>query len=387
MNRRLKICRVATVPFALLGSRDHLEKIQELGCDLTVVCSSGKSFEKIKKLKVSRVEAIEIPREISPFKDIKAIIKLVSFFRHNQFDLIHSNTPKGGLLVAIAGFLARTAPVLHTYTGQRWSTLRGLKRGLLYFCDWLIFQLNAKCLTDSHSQKEFLISKGIGHHKGLECIHQGAFAGINTKRFTTLSDSEKDDILAELGFQKRDFILLFVGRIVGDKGIIELVEAFQELNLQNNRLKLLLVGPVELAGDPLPQRILDAIQSNSSIVSTGLQLNPEKYMNVASVFCLPSYREGFPTVVLEAATLKVPSIVTNIVGGRDTVVDNETGLLIEPKSKNLLKEAILALFKDEKRTKDLGEKAWQRVMRDFTLEIIAEKNLEKYQEIVDEKTP
>lgn len=382
VTQRLKVCRIATVPFALLGSKDHLETLQILGCEVTVVCSPDKNFPKINNLKVSRIVGITLEREIAPFRDFKSVIKLWRFFRDNDFDIIHSNTPKGGLLVALAGFLSRSSIVIHTFTGQRWATLNGFKRKLLMNCDRIIGLLNYRCFTDSHSQKEFLIEQKIVSQNKIDCIHMGAFSGIQTKRFFPVSIEQKLAKRAELGFDSEDFVIGFVGRLVGDKGIKELIRAFEELKKSYSGLRLLLVGPIEEAGDCLDNETVQTIKDDFKIVYTGLQTNPEEYLRAVDLFCLPSYREGFPTVVLEAAAMKIPAIVTDVVGAKDTVVDEETGLLIPAKDHSSLVVAINRFLQNPELIDQMGEKAYQRVLEDFTLDIIAKKNFLMYETIM-----
>lgn len=382
MNK-IKICRIATVPFALFGSFKHIEELKNHDCEVTIVCSKDENFHVIENLDIFKAVDISIKREISPFSDLVSIWHLFKFFRENKFDVIHSNTPKGGLVVSIAGFLARSPIVIHTFTGQRWQTIKGLKGKLLRLCDRIITTLNTRCYADSWSQRNFLIQSGIGSEKKLSCIHKGAFAGVDLKRFDFKKfDDKKLEILSELNFNEKDIIITFVGRIVGDKGIAELVQAFNELKKEYENIKLLLIGPREKGGDPVCGKTLEIVDESDDITNVGLCLVIEKYLSVSDIFALPSYREGFPTVVMEAGAMKVPSVVTDIVGGRDTVLNGVTGEHFKPRSVESLKGALRKLLSDKERRVEMGNNAYDRVLEDFTLEILAKKNTDEYKRLI-----
>lgn len=380
-NQNIKVCRVATVPFALLSYAEHLELLQKSNIDVTVVASQDQNFELLSKLKISRVIAINICRDINIFHDLLSLVKLFLFFRSEKFDVIHSNTPKAGLLVSIAGYLT-SSNVIHTFTGQRWQTLSGLKRFILIACDKLIVKLNKKSYCDSPSQRDFLISCGIGSSKSLFCLKKGSFAGVNLERFNnerfTFSRSE---IAKEVGINEGCFIISYVGRIVKDKGIIELLDAFKRQSLKIPNLALLLIGPTNDLEMEIGHEYASYIKESSNIYCTGYTNQPEKYLSISSVFCLPSYREGFGTVVIEAAAMGIPTIGTDIVGLKDAILHMETGILVTAHDTDSLESAISKIYHDDTLRNKLGKNALINVKENYSHIHLTNAYVEEYQNL------
>lgn len=365
-NNKLKVCRVATVPFALLSYSEHLELLQNSDCDITIVTSNDKNFPLLQKLNVRRVVNIDIFREINILKDLVSLYKLIVFFRKEKFDIIHSNTPKAGLLTAVAGLFVKSR-VIHTFTGQRWQNLMGIKRDILIFCDKLISYLNFQNYCDSPSQKDFLISNGIGNRNNLICLGKGSFAGVNLSRFSISKyKSHESFILKELLIPEGSFIISFIGRLVEDKGISELVTAFKLLEDKIPNLVLLLIGPTEDLITEFDLDFVKYIQNHSRIILTGYTSEPEQFLSISQVFCLPSYREGFGTVIIEAAAMGIPSIGTNIIGLKDSISDNKTGLLVPVNDPLSLSSAVLKLYNDKDLRISLGINAFNQANKYYS---------------------
>lgn len=380
-NKPLKVARIATVPLFFMVYKHHFERLAN-EVDITLICSPDNDFNKLDTFHVKNTIAINIPRDINPLEDLKALWKLYKVFRKERFDIVHSTTPKAGLLTAVAAFFAMVPTRLHTFTGQRWVTLKGIKRKILIFCDKIIALLNTYCYADSPSQVDFLISSSIISRNKIKCIHKGSFAGIDLNKFSLEKYQPlREEILQELNLSNKDFIITFVGRLVKDKGIFELVEAFKLLNKTYPDTKLLLVGPSEEKLDPLPPATNEEIKQNPNILSLGMKPDPEKYMSISSIFCLPSYREGFGSVILEAAAMKVPSLATDIVGLRDAIIENQTGILTEARQIDGLYKELEAIYKSPDKLSQLGENAYKRVIEDFEYKVIAQKVLQEYDRI------
>lgn len=369
-NKKVKIARIATVPIALIGYKHMLESLEKNEFETSLIVSPGDHFEEIKDIKISNVYPINISREISPIKDLWSIIRLVMHFVKADYKIVHSNTPKAGLIVAIAGYIARVPIRLHTFTGQRWTTLHGMKRKILVYIDKLIGILNTHCYADSPSQVEFLITNGLIARSKISCIHKGSFAGIDLQRFNYQKlHSCQDDLLKKFGLDSAKLKIVYVGRIVKDKGIEELVNAFNLVTKKIENIELILVGPFEKENS-VSEEIRKQIISSSQIKSIGFYPRPEEYLAIADIFCLPSYREGFGSVILEAAALKLPSIGSNITGIKDAIVDTVTGLLVPSHNVDKLAEAIEVLCLNESLRMSMGESAYQRVINDFDANFI-----------------
>lgn len=365
----LKVARVSTVPHSILSLTSHYEYLQSLGCDITIICSPGEGFEELSKTKVSQVYPLEIKRKIDPLSDIKSVLQLAKYLKQQQFDILHSNTPKAAIVAAFAGILAGVPVRMHTFTGQRWVTLKGPKRWLLMLIDWVVVTLNTHSFTDSPHQTQFMIESLHLLKDKISWVHKGAFTGVDFSRY----DFEK--LKKE---ENRPLRISFLGRVVNDKGICELLDAFALIRKEIPDCELLIIGPYEKEHDPIPEEYEKRLFSQEGVIAIGRHEKPEEVMINSDVFCLPSYREGFPTVVLEAAALKIPTVGTNIYGMVDAVVNNQTGILIEPKDVVALTTALKNLISNEKSREMMGAAAYTRTKDSFNHHILAEKLMERY---------
>lgn len=373
----IKVARVATVPFSLLGSRNILEHLANR-FNLYVICSKGRYLDDIQSSIKRPIICISIKRSISVFSDLKSVLNLYLYLKKERFHIVHSNTPKGGLICAISSFLARVPIRCHTFTGQRWATMHGYKRLLLKACDKIIFLLNNNLYADSQSQIEFLANNGIVDKDRVTCIGYGGFAGIDFNRFDReklLSRSTPPWLSSLQGTLK----IGFLGRVVREKGIVELISSLERLWAKGMKISLVLIGPFEPELDPLPPRFVELIQNSPMIYHTGYQSHPEKFLVHVDLLCLPSYREGFPMAILESGALKVPSVSSRIVGSVDTIEENTTGLFFDLEDPHSLDLALEKVYKDRKFLINLGENAYKRVklyhseeylQREFELEYI-----------------
>lgn len=376
----LKVARVSTVPlFVVAHLKAQIEELSASGMAVTVITSRDEMSDELAKNQSLTYIPVNIEREISLFKDFVSLIALISTFRKGKFDIIHSTTPKAGLLCAIAGFFSGTKIRLHTFTGQPWTTMSGFKRSLLKMCDRIIGLLNTHCYADSESQKNFLVSSGIIKVEKISVIGVGSIAGIDLNRFDpTRYTSEQLSVLrADLDIPESGKVLLFVGRITPDKGIKELVSAFAEIVNKDNNVFLVFVGPFESVGGDIVGQVTDVnVQKNIKMV--GYSDEPEKYMALADLLCLPSYREGFGTVVIEAAAMGTPTIGTNIYGLSDAIVDGETGVLVPVRDPVALEAAIQSTLNNAPLMSAMGVAARDRACRDFGANICSHLLINEY---------
>jgi glycosyltransferase involved in cell wall biosynthesis len=265
-----------------------------------------------------------------------------------------------------AAWLARIPVRFHTFTGQPWVELHGLKRLIVKRADWVTARMSTMNYADSRSQQSLLIAERVVDASNIRTLGAGSLAGIDLERFSPAKwMTESTAIRCEFGVDESWKVVVFVGRLTRDKGVVELVDAFEQLRKQGIRCKLLLVGPLEQHLDPLPAKTLDVMRSNCDIHHVGYVTQPERYMAVADVLCLPSYREGFGSVILEAAAMAVPAVGTDIVGIRDAVIAGVTGLLVPPKNVPALMDGLNTLLEDEKLRKNMGRAAQQRCIQEF----------------------
>jgi|TARA_B110000879_G_scaffold211548_1_gene304628 glycosyltransferase involved in cell wall biosynthesis len=361
----IRITRIATVPVAVVTQLRHqIAMLVELGADLTVVCSDGKDIKLLRGMRGLRCEVIDIQRAISPGRDLLALIRLFFFFRRNRIQIAHSTTPKAGLVNALAAFLAGVPVRLHTFTGQPWVNMRGLKGWLSRSSDVLIGRLNTRCYADSKTQRQFLIDHQIMNDECLHVIGSGSLAGVDIQRFDNNRFSLADcvSMKGSLEIPEGAPVLLFVGRITEDKGVKELLQAFGVLKAASNKAHLVLVGSLELESESgVGGAILQGdIEQLPDVHIVGFSECPEAFMAIADVLCLPSYREGFGTVVIEAAAMSVPTVGTDIYGLIDSIMHEETGLLVPPKNVEALVSAISRMLDDSALRLRMGEAAKRR---------------------------
>jgi glycosyltransferase involved in cell wall biosynthesis len=376
----MRVCRVATVPFFVLHHlRSQLLDSVAAGHEVVVITSPGAGADEVAKLPGIVFHSIAIERSIAPKRDLVALWKLFRLLRRLRPEIVHSTTPKAGLVSAIAGWLARVPVRLHTFTGQAWVELSGPVRWIAQAGDWLIVRLNTRCYADSASQRDFLIGRGLGTPARLFVLGAGSLAGVDVRLF----DPERllpgvQRTREQLCLAATARVISFIGRVTRDKGVVELVQAFASLYERFPDVALVVVGPLEPERDPLPSGILARLHSDPRIRLVGYNPAPEKYLALSVLLCLPSYREGFGNVVIEAAALGVPTVGTDIVGLRDAIVDADTGTLVPVKDVQALADALAGLLEDEPRRRRMGAAARARALEQFDSKVVNRRLMDEY---------
>lgn len=310
-----------------------------------------------------RVFAVDIERRVKPLRDMRASLEMTRIFRQHRFDVVHSLTPKAGLLAMLAATAAGIRHRVHTFTGQVWATRRGLVRRVLRSVDRLIARLASQVLVDSPSQRDFLLRENVLLAERSGVLHQGSVSGVDLQRFKPLP-SARVDVRIRLGIPAADTIFLFIGRLNNDKGVLELAKAFRLVFDQYPNAHLLIVGPDEGNVKSVMQKIL--MPCSDRVHFVGFSDKPEEFMAAADVLCLPSHREGFGNVVIEAAAVGIPALASRIYGLTDAVEDQKTGLLFNVGDVNALAAAMGLMAGDAGLREKLGKQARARVKRDFS---------------------
>ena len=325
----------------------------------------------------ARFIPVAIDRRISPLADLRALVELVRLFRRERFDLVHSLTPKAGLLAALAGAFAAIPVRIHTFTGQVWAARTGAMRFLLKKLDGLTASLATGVLADSASQREFLIAENVVAPDKCRVLGRGSVNGVDAARFRP-DPAARGRVRAEAGIPAEAVLFVYVGRFARDKGLLDLARAFAQLE----EGWLLLVGPDEdgIAGE-LRAACAGASGRLRILPATGA---PERYMAAADVFVLPSYREGFGSAILEAAAAQVPAIGTRIYGVTDAIVEGETGCLVPPRDPRALAGRMRELQQDAALRARLGRAARERALRDFAPGDLVRELLAVYDRMLDE---
>lgn len=342
-----KILRITTVPISLkFLLKGQMLFMSENGFEVIMISSDGAEIQELINTEKCEHEIIPLTRKITPFKDLWAIFKLVILINRHKPDIVHTHTPKAGMIGMISAFLARVPIKIHTVAGLPLMEVKGFKRRILNLVEKLTYGCADKVYPNSQGLKEFILNAKFTKPEKLKVLGYGSSNGIDTSFFNPniFGKEERDNIREELGIKSEDYIFIFVGRLVGDKGINELIQAFNKLSLLYESIKLLLVGPYENDLDPLNSETLLLINSNPQIISTGYQNDVRRFFSVSSALVFPSYREGFPNVVMQAGAMGVPSIVTNINGCNEIIEDKKNGLIINPKSLVELLTAMKAIY-------------------------------------------
>lgn len=368
MSEIKKICIIVssgekTMKWFLL---DHIRALS-YKYDVTVMANTN-NFEFIHSLhRPITTISNHIERKISIWKDIKALLHLRTVFCQQKFDVVHSVTPKAGLLSTIAGVLARIPIRIHTFTGQIWITRSGISRMIIKNMDRVIGLLATNILIDSYSQQQFLVENKIIKADKSLVLGKGSIAGVDTLRFSPNQDVRLQ-IRTNLKIAESTIVFLFIGRLTIDKGVLDLTQAFSALCNVRDNVHLLIVGPDE---EYITEIIRNKYQNYSDKISfveyTDL---PEHYMATSDILCLPSYREGFGNVVIEAASVGIPAIGSRIYGVTDAIEENITGLLHKPGDENSIFEKMLRLIDYPNLRTQMGVNARKRAVLDFSKEKI-----------------
>ncbi len=331
-----KLLRAVTVSMSVGFFEPMVEDLQRQGYDVVSVSSDGPELEGLRAKGVKTV-VVEMERRMAPLKDLKSLWNLIRVFRKEKPDIVHSMTPKAGMLCMLAAWLTRVPRRVHTFTGLVWPTTTGLTRRILMFTDWL----TCACATHVIPEGQGVMNDLQQHitHKPMKVLGYGNVRGVDMERFSRRPEVMR---LAE-PLRKPGFTFLFVGRLVGDKGINELVQAFQRLHDEFLQARLVLVGFHEPELDPLLPETEKVLQEATYIEFVGPKHGDEllAWYAACDAFVFPSYREGFPNVVLEAGAMGLPSIVTDINGSREIIEEGKNGTIIPIKSS----EAIYAAMK------------------------------------------
>ncbi len=377
MNK-IKLALVATVPSFFVHLINNIQKYQQGDFEVTLITSKHEYSAYLRENYGFNIIEIEIARDISLFKDLESIWNLFIHFKKKKYDIVHSATPKAGLVVAIAGFLARTPVRIHTFTGQVWANLNGPLRWIQKKIDQFIILINTRTYADSPSQIQYLIDEGVTKVGRVHCLNLGSLGGIEPKKFQLSNiDELRYSLAKQLEIPESAKRILFVGRITPDKGIHELVEAFLIVAITTDAY-LLLVGTAERLISKKDQELYQTITNHPRIRSLGFQKNPAFYMMTSDFLCLPSYREGFGTVVIEAAAAGICALGTDIPGLRDAISDKRTGLLVPARNTAELANAMKLLCDDNNLRGTLSRQAQLRATTEFNFNIISDLQMAEY---------
>lgn len=357
----------------------HIKAAQAADYKVSVVANTGDDgFLRRQGLSVV-FHPVAIVRTMSPWRDALALLSLVRLFRAERFEIVHSVSPKAGMLAMLAARIACVPHCVHTFTGQVWVTLSGVKRWAFKQADCLLARLTTRALVDSPSQRDFLIEEGVLSAEKAEIIGMGSICGVDGGRFRPDFQIRRE-LRCKLGIPQAAPLLLFLGRLTLDKGMLDLAKAFVRLAEKFPEVQILFVGPDEGGIVRQISNICEAAYQKVHFVDyTDL---PEYFMAAADIFCLPSYREGFGMAIIEAAAAGIPAVASCIYGVTDAVVDEFTGLLHPPGDVDAIVQQLSELLSNPERCREMGARARKRVQADFSHEESSRGLLNFYSKII-----
>jgi glycosyltransferase involved in cell wall biosynthesis len=371
-----KVAIITSSPMTVNAFLIPFIKILQVEYEVHIIANFGTDLNVLEHLPSVKVHSISLERNPNFFKDLSALYSLYTLLKINKFDIIHTFTPKAGLIGQLSAFLARVPIRFHTFTGQVWATKKGVKKLLLKFFDWTISNLALYCLVDSPSQRRFLIEEKIISPIKSRVLGSGSISGVNFNKFK-YSKSKAISLKKELGLLDCKFIFLYAGRLKVDKGIPELFRAF-ELISNKYQCHLLIVGTDE-------ENLLPLIQGNKNISFCGFSDDITTYFSAADLLCLPSHREGFGNVVIEAAACGLPSLASNIYGLSDAIENGVTGILHEVNNVDSITAGMDILIRDPKYLKEVGMNAENRAQKNFSEDFIVDQFIKFYREFSEKE--
>lgn len=376
MRDKKKIIRAITVPLSLCFCRDVMIKMRAMGYHMVAVTSPGPELDSLRRDDGFHCVEVPMERHISPLSDLVSLLRMIRVLRKERPWVVHSMTPKAGLLCMVAAWLTRVPVRVHTFTGLVWPTATGLKRRVLMMTDRITCACATHVIPEGQGVLNDLKNGGITK-KPMKVLGYGNVRGVDMERFSPDRFSvKKDDGV---------FTFVFVGRIVGDKGINELVEAFVKLHDKHKNTRLVLVGNYEHNLDPVSDKTRQLIDTNDGIEACGPKYGDDllqMYVD-ADCFVMPSYREGFPNTVLEAGAMGLPSIVTDINGSREIIENEKNGLIVPSKNADALYDAMERILTDDDARETMKDNARPMIASRFEREFVQKCQIEFYERILN----
>lgn len=349
--------------------------------DVELVSSPGDKLNMVGAAENVVVHPIKMERDISFLKDFISLIKLILLFKKLKPEIVHGNTPKGALLSMLASWFARVPVRIYYIHGLRFEGDTGIKRNILLFMERFTCLLATDIFTVSFGVKENILKNKMTK-KEVQVVGNGSINGIDAN-FYCRENVMEGDLLATYKIPNNTLIFGFVGRLVGDKGINELVSVFKEINKKYTNTKLLLVGWTEDKLDPLQEITKQEIKTNENILAVGAQSDVRPFLKIMNVFVFPSYREGFGVSIMEAAAMNLPVISSDISGCNEIIEDGFNGILVPPKSIESLFNAMELFIKQPEKIMQMSQVTRDRIIKKYNQDYIWKEALVKYQDLLN----
>lgn len=380
-----KLIRITTVPLSLkLLLAGQMKYTKDQGWEVIMVSADGREVDQVIRHEEVRHEAIPFTRKITPFADLKCIWQLFQLFNREKPDIVHTHTPKAGLLGMIAANLAGVKIRIHTLAGIPAMAAGGQKKTLLESVEKWTYSNATEVWPNSEGLRKFVIQKELCPEDKLRIIGKGSSNGVDLDRFNRESLKENHLVAATMRIMpgEDDFIILCVGRLVRDKGIEELVSAFLNSKIVN-KSKLVLLGAFEQDLDPLDPETVQIIQDNPRIVQIDWSDHVAHYLALSDILVHPSHREGFPNVILEAGAMQVPVICSDIIGNIDIITQQKTGLIFPVKDAAVLKEALEFAFVKRDKMAQYAALLFEEIVQNYDRDFLQKEIFSNYVRLIN----
>ncbi|HEY0091347.1 MAG TPA: glycosyltransferase family 4 protein [Flavobacterium sp.] len=380
METKRTLVRITTVAISLEKLLSGQLRFMNSYYHVIGIAAERKNLEKLAKSEGIDVFPLEMTRKMTPLQDLKTVFQLYSYFKKTKPFIVHTHTPKAGIVGMLASRLAGVPHRLHTVAGLPLLEATGTKRRILNFVERLTYTCATKVYPNSKGLMEIIIQNRFCSKDKLTVLANGSSNGIDTAHFSPehFSIGQNLELKRELSIHEKDFVFIFVGRLVKDKGMNELISAFTRLQAENKHLKLLLVGDYEADLDPLSGQTLKEIKTHPAIISTGFKYDVRPYFAISDVLVFPSYREGFPNGVLQAGAMGLPCIVSDINGCNEIISDTINGRIIPVKNEQALYSAMRSIVENVEAREDMRNNARRMIVSRYEQHVVWEAILEEY---------
>ena len=393
MNNQVKysVVRITTVPISLKKLLEgQLRFMSENGLRILGVSSKGKELEEVSKEEGVVVYELNMTRMITPLKDLKSLWEFFKLCKKEKPTIVHSHTPKAGIIGMLGAKMAGVPIRIHTVAGLPLMEAQGGKRKVLDLVEKLTYWASTKVYPNSKGLYEFILKNKYTSSRKLKVIANGSSNGINTKYFSIsqVSQEKVNSLKIQLGIQLEDFVFIFVGRLVSDKGLNELVESFKSLCAElcnSQKIKLILVGSFESDLDPLNEVTLKEIENNPNIITVGFQKDVRPYFAISHALVFPSYREGFPNVVMQAGAMDLPAIVSDINGCNEIIEEDKNGVIIPVKNVEAITSAMRKMVTNIEFYSHLKLHTRMMITERYEQQVVWEALLTEYENLIQEK--
>lgn len=383
MNK--KIIRITTVPLALRYLlTGQMKFMKQNGFDVLMISADGKGLKEVIEMEGCPHTIVPMTRTISPVQDFKCLLQMIRIFRKEKPDIVHTHTPKAGLLGMMAAKICGVKTRIHTIAGLRFVTSQGITRKILINMERLTSRAATHVWPNSFSLLETVKEYKLSPVKKLKVIASGSTNGINLQRFSrhVLLPEILNKIKQDIKYDPALKYLLFIGRIVKDKGVEEVLDIFTIVYEKDKSLRLVMVGSLEEALDPINEKAKEILSSHAGIIHIPWNDAVEYFISIATMLLHPSHREGFPNVLLQAGALKCPILCSAIQGNIDVVEHKKTGLLFEAMNRDDLQEKLSFALDNLPFMRENAEALYKKIHSNFDQKIVQQKILEEYRQIM-----